>query len=145
MLALYIILPILMYLTMIGVTWRPFQLAIMRDCPNCKLRDGEWKHYGYHGMKIVGHGGQWNDAFFMHSAAGWWSLAWPFILPVFIGKIISSQKQTKTQKTLERSAADKIRRQSELDEQQHQVELAELRAKENRLLDEHIRREIQDR
>lgn len=147
--ALSIILPIVAYLFAIGVAWKPMQMNIIKRCPRCELRDGEWKHYGYHGLKITGYGRDWNDSFHMHNAAGWLALAWPAMLPVMVGQMVSN-RSTKSERALQSAEADKIRRNSELEEQQHQVELARLRARENEYLDQHlkledIRREIESR
>lgn len=126
---------------MVGLTWKQFQLTVIKDCPKCELRDGRWRHHGYHGMKISNYGGTWNDSYHMHDGSGWLSLVWPFMLPVFAGKMIGSRKATKSVRAMEQAAVDDIRRNNELAEAKHQAQLAKVRAEE----DEYLTKQLKDK
>lgn len=134
LIAFWIVVPMLTYLFMVGVSWKTMQMFFIGRCGHCELRDGKWKHYGYHGMKIYGYGQQWNNSFHMHSNAGMWSLVWPFMIPVLLGQAASDRKSVKANK-------DEQRRHNELTEAKHQAELARLR----RIEDEELTRQLQDK
>lgn len=145
--ALWIIIPILTYLTIIGLCWNPIRSAVIKGCAQCQLRDGEFKHFGSSGGK---YSSGWKNSDYMHSGSSWAALLWPLILPVFAGKMLSNRTASKEVRALAQAEADKVRRQNELDEQTHQIHLARLRAKENDLLDQHLKLEeirgrVQDR
>jgi hypothetical protein len=134
--AFWIVVPILMYLFVAGISAKIFQNAVIKRCGHCAINgSGEWRH-----RRV----GRYGDKEFIlsttaHDASPYLSIFWPIVFPFMIGQDVGDSGQRKLDKA-------QNRRTEEIAEAEHQVELARLRKKENDLLDQHLKlAEIRER
>jgi hypothetical protein len=141
--AFWIVVPILMYLFVAGITAKMFQKAVIKRCGFCALNSsGEWrhKHLGRYGEK------EFILSTTAHDGSPYLSIFWPIVFPFMVGQAVGDGDQRKQDKAQTQLESAQNRRTEELAEAEHQVELARLRKKENDLLDQHLKlAEIRER
>lgn len=134
--ALWIVVPILLYLFVAGISAKQFQKAVIKRCDFCALNSsGEWRH------KRIG---RYGDKEFIYSASAhdaspYLSIFWPIVFPFMAGQALGDGDQRKLDKEQAQIESTQRRRNEEIAEQEHQNKLAKLRARENELLDQHLK------
>lgn len=141
--AFWIVMPILAYLFIAGISAKRFQKAVIKRCQYCSMNsNGEWKH-----RRIGKYGGkEFIYSTVAHDASPALSIFWPIVFPFMAGQALGDVDQRKMDKEQAQIESTQRRRNEEIAEQEHQNRLAKLRARENELLDQHLKlAEIRER